>query len=447
MKHIIVTLVGLFLLAGCATSAPTATPVPPTATASPTPAPDSVAIKLAEAVNAQDLEGALALFSEDAVVNSGEPAPYTGQAEIQGWLEGMFADNFEIEAEILEVKGDTVLEGDVIRMDSARDLGVDSLQGSSEITVQGGKITAINFTFSQESLAELQAARLKATVPTFADVPYHDDGDPMHVLDVYLPGEVEGPRPVLFAIHGDNGSKDDFDEMAGYFLGHGYAAVLPQIRHKGERDHPFMLQDAFCSLAWVHANADTYGFDTQRIVVFGYSLGGLLSASLGAVDDPSQFLAGCPYSLPASDWVQGVATYAAVLMTPDVCLAQGWCMVGFAADSEFSLGEARDIFTELNKVPPSTWRENSELSEDAKKVAQTAPLYWVDGSEPPFLLMHGEADEYVPTDESQGFASQFRAMGGEVELLLFPGAGHNPNLIKVCEVVQAFASGLWAERR
>jgi hypothetical protein len=117
--------------------------------------PDEVATQLAEAVNAQDLDAALALFAENAVVNSASPEPFTGKAEIQGWLEGMFTDSSKIEIEILEVKGDTVVEKDRMTMDSLIPLGISSLEGTSEITVQGGKITALNFTFTEESLAKL----------------------------------------------------------------------------------------------------------------------------------------------------------------------------------------------------------------------------------------------------------------------------------------------------
>jgi hypothetical protein len=113
--------------------------------------PDAVAMNLAEAVNAQDLDGALALFADDAVVNSGGPEPFTGKAEIQGWLEGMFADNFKLEIEILEVSGDKVVEKDTMTMDSLSALGLGSLEGISEITVQGGKITALDFIFSDST--------------------------------------------------------------------------------------------------------------------------------------------------------------------------------------------------------------------------------------------------------------------------------------------------------
>lgn len=120
--------------------------------------PDEIALQLAEATNAQDLEGALALFADDAVVTSVSPEPFNGKAEIQGWLEQMFADNFQLEAEIVEVNGDVVVEHDTMTMDSMSFFGIEPLTGTSEIALENGKIKAINFSFSDETLADLQAA-------------------------------------------------------------------------------------------------------------------------------------------------------------------------------------------------------------------------------------------------------------------------------------------------
>lgn len=121
--------------------------------------PAAVAKALANAVNAGDVEAALALFADDAVVDTGSPAsPYTGKEEIRAWLEGMVATNFQIEIEILQVEGDTVTERDKFSDDDLRNLGIAPLEGISKITVQDGKITALIFTFTDESLAKLQAA-------------------------------------------------------------------------------------------------------------------------------------------------------------------------------------------------------------------------------------------------------------------------------------------------
>lgn len=144
--------------------------------------PDEVVLQLVEAVNAQDLEGALALFTEDALVTSVSPEPFNGKAEIQGWLEGMFADNFHLDVEIQEIEGNRVIERETMTMDSMSFYGIDTLTGISEITVEGGKVKSLNFTFCDETLAELQAAPFVApedligiwTVGTF--IQFNEDG-------------------------------------------------------------------------------------------------------------------------------------------------------------------------------------------------------------------------------------------------------------------------------
>ncbi|MFN2107593.1 MAG: nuclear transport factor 2 family protein, partial [Candidatus Promineifilaceae bacterium] len=122
------------------------------------PKPEEVALQLAEAVNEGDVDQALALFAGDAVVTSVSPEPFRGKEQIQGWLEGMIADDFELEAEIAEVSGNKVVEQDTMTMDSMSFFGIEPLTGTSEIVVEDGKIHAINFSWSEETLADLQAA-------------------------------------------------------------------------------------------------------------------------------------------------------------------------------------------------------------------------------------------------------------------------------------------------
>jgi hypothetical protein len=48
-------------------------------------------------------------------------------------------------------------------MDSMKFFGIDTLTGTSEVTVKGGKIKTINIRFSDETLADLQTAPFVAT--------------------------------------------------------------------------------------------------------------------------------------------------------------------------------------------------------------------------------------------------------------------------------------------
>jgi dipeptidyl aminopeptidase/acylaminoacyl peptidase len=120
-------------------------------------------------------------------------------------------------------------------------------------------------------------------------------------------------------------------------------------------------------------------------------------------------------------------------------------MLGTAAAYGLSLAKITDIFAELNAIPPDTWRDSGDLSEQARQVAQGLPLYWLDGSEPPFLLIHGQEDGFVPATESEAFAARLQAAGVEVDLQLWPGAGHNTPLLPICEALEGFALGLSGE--
>lgn len=204
--------------------------------------PDEVALQLAEAVNAQDLEGALALFADDAVVTSVSPEPFNGKAEIQGWLEGMFADKFHLEAEIVEVNDNVVIEQDTMTMDSMKFFGIETLTGTSEITLESGKIKALNFSFSDETLADLQAAPFVApedligiwTVGT-TSLQFKEDGTVRaadKIADLDMPVSEEYPGSIqkwahdgmVFTIQGVEGSEA---------VGEGYASESCTAEHVG----------------------------------------------------------------------------------------------------------------------------------------------------------------------------------------------------------------------
>jgi acetyl esterase/lipase len=227
------------------------------------------------------------------------------------------------------------------------------------------------------------------------DVAYADD-DPRQKLDVYVPTSEDGPFPVLLAFHEGNfnsGSKSDLRVQALYFVEQGYAVVAPNHRFTPEFIYPAQVQDAFCALAWVHANADVYDFDTRRIVALGLVSGGNLAAMLGVVDDPTPYMEGCPHALPDENWVQGVATFTGLFDF-------GNDVYGRYAEREHYVdylgGESDEV--------PEVWREAS-------------PINWVSENDVPFVLIHGAgADERIDSGESARFRNALKEAGVDVRL-------------------------------
>ena len=58
------------------------------------------------------------------------------------------------------------------------------------------------------------------------------------------------------------------------------------------------------------------------------------------------------------------------------------------------------------------------------KYLRTSAATWLDRSDPPMLLLHGDADTIVPYVQAQRFVEALRAAGVEAELYTEKGAGH-----------------------
>lgn len=112
------------------------------------------------AVNAHDVDAALALFAPDAIAqfpNQPPPNVYRGTQEIRTWLQADAAQHIQVTASNVKVTGDRVTWDASIVIDDVRPLGI-SLDGSAEAVIQNGKIGSFTFTLSDETLAKLQAA-------------------------------------------------------------------------------------------------------------------------------------------------------------------------------------------------------------------------------------------------------------------------------------------------
>ena len=89
------------------------------------------------------------------------------------------------------------------------------------------------------------------------------------------------PIPALVYFHGGGftvGSVDTHDALCRMFARDGQCAVLSvDYRLAPEHRFPVAVDDAFDALAWLHANAASYGIDAARLAVGGDSAGGTLA--------------------------------------------------------------------------------------------------------------------------------------------------------------------------
>ena len=299
---------------------------------------------------------------------------------------------------------------------------------AGSVSAPVGEATLPAPTATRQQQTALPLARLPQR--QWRDLPYVPEGDLNQRLDIYLPETGEGPFPAILAFHGGGfytGSKAEYGRLAGAFTGMGYAFVPADYRLTPVYSYPAQVEDLFCALAWVHTNHEMYGLDDQQIIVMGESAGGYLAAMLATVDTPSAYLGNCPHALPASDWVQAAVIFYGPYEYPSI---DGYPPRDVESILQPYWG------AELGDIPP-------------EKLAEMSPMSWVDGSEPPFLLIHGTSDTAVPSWMAEEFATALEEAGVDVALLLLE-ADHafllrplsSPENVQALEAVDAFLSAL-----
>lgn len=267
-------------------------------------------------------------------------------------------------------------------------------------------------------------------VDVLVDVPYIDDGNPLHLAAIYLPAEAEGPFPTVVIYHsgmfwyGDAEYLAAYEEVGRFFAGRGYAAVVPAYRLSETDPYPAAVEDAFCAMAWVHASADAYGFDVARVAAFGLDAGGNLAAMVGTVDEPERFLAACPHSLPEQAWVHAVAAINGYYDLP-LLLMSSYDLSLYLFINAYMQGLPESyiqwVADQGYPISAATIAQAQGTPEEiAERYAEASPVTWVDGSEPPFLLIRNVIT-YSPLFNydvlSQGFLDVLAANAVPVETI------------------------------
>jgi acetyl esterase/lipase len=260
-------------------------------------------------------------------------------------------------------------------------------------------------------------------VKTISSIAYVRGEDLFQSLDLYIPEGEKQVFPTMMIIHGSGADKSDWSALSSDFTEEGYAVAAINYRMTPQYNYRNSIQDAFCALAWLHTNSSKYGLDPARIVVMGFSFGGTLASLIGTVDDPTMFMEDCPNSLPESNWIDGIITVAGILD-----LIQ-------AADSSAA---THDLLVEALGSEP----------QDAHEAwAQVSPIEWVDGSEPPFLIIHGLKDNSVDPDQARRFTARLQEVGTQVDMVFIEEADHGSLQLEeeYQQALESFLANLWKQ--
>lgn len=115
-----------------------------------------------------------------------------------------------------------------------------------------------------------------------ADIPYIDDGNHYHKLDVMYPSNAsaQDKLPVIIDIHGGGWMYADKDLNDHYCLGlasRGYVVFNISYRLVPDVTVGEQIQDVALALQWISQNMSNYPCDTENILLTGDSAGGQLA--------------------------------------------------------------------------------------------------------------------------------------------------------------------------
>ena len=201
----------------------------------------------------------------------------------------------------------------------------------------------------------------------------------------------KGALPVILYFHGGawrQGSHQRLTEGAWNLAVRGFAVASVEFRSSDDAIFPAPLDDGRAAIAWLKKNAASYSLDARKMGAYGVSTGGHLAALLA---------------------LTGSSVGAAAIESAPSDLAT----LGQGARLDWNVANSP-----LSKLLGGPVAQKAELARRA------SPLFYADEYAPPLLILHGDADEFVPISQSEKLYQKLKSAGASVDYQVYAGEGH-----------------------
>ena len=261
--------------------------------------------------------------------------------------------------------------------------------------LSGGELNRI--TNSNEWLSDIKLGTQEVVKYTARDGEFEIEGILFHPVD-----KVEGQRyPMITVVHGgpeahlSNGWLTSYSNPGHFGAGQGYAVFYPNYRGSTGRGIEFTYS----------SQADMAGKEFDDIVD---GVDYLIES--GLVDSDRVGVTGGSYGGYATAWM---STYYSERF------AAGVMFVGIS--NNLSKWGTSDIPEELYHV-----HARKRIWDDWEGKLKSSPVYWVERSQTPLLIMHGKEDTRVHPAQSMELFRHLKVRKPElpVQLVYYPGEGH-----------------------
>lgn len=244
----------------------------------------------------------------------------------------------------------------------------------------------------------------RESVSVHKDIVYNKVGERALHLDIYFPKNEKSPF-LLVWIHGGawrSGSKEDFPRQ---FLDYGFAIASIEYRLSEVAQFPAQIYDIKAAIRFLRANAQKYGYQSEKITIAGSSAGGHLAALVGTTNDNSVLEGNLGKAEDISSSVQAVVDYFGPTNLITI----------LKQSTPHGLSVRKPALELLLGMMPEDDTENAILASSALQV---------DKDDPPLYILHGDQDPQVPVNQSLELYTAYKNTGLDVELDIISGAGH-----------------------
>lgn len=221
-------------------------------------------------------------------------------------------------------------------------------------------------------------------------------------LDLYLP-KADKPLPLVIWVHG--GGWEAGDKGGGGpalpLLAEGYAVASVNYRYSKQAVFPAQSEDVRAAVRYLRANAKKYGLNPDAFGAWGASAGGHLVALLAVGADVKELDGTNTTNAKVSSAVQAVVDW-------------------FGPADMTTLSQPGSPANPVTRLLGGDAKEKSAVAKLASPVAHAG----VGKAGAPLLIVHGDKDTLVPLKQSEKLAEAYKTAGGDVELVVLPGAGH-----------------------
>lgn len=243
-------------------------------------------------------------------------------------------------------------------------------------------------------------------------------------LDVFAPKEKKNGLGLVWVVSGGwfSSHQSIRSPFAEEFLKRGYTVFAVVHGSQPRYTIPEVLEDMHRAVRFLRHHARDFAIDPERIGIYGGSAGGHLSLMQGTRGRPGDAKSKDPVERSSSK-VQAVA-----------CFFPPTDFLNYGKKGEKALGSGvlkgfKAPF-DFHRFVDGRFQRIEDEAEREKIGREISPVYHIQKSTPPCLILHGDADKLVPIQQAEIFVAGMKEKGAVGELVVRPGAAHGwPNLL------------------